>query len=151
MAKKSIKNQDWLNLCEYVHTQIMGYDETMKLSKYMILRLQGLSKGIFIANNHIEEQAKYDYKTILITFKFCKLNILQGFESNKGNFKDDSHKFNYALSIVDKEINNIVRRLNDVKKSEEKTINIDLENQVHETAKYKKQNKKVSEDLKELW
>ena len=145
------QNPDWVELYTYVHDKIMGYDETMKLSKYMVLRLQGMVKGQFIGNNKHQKQAEYDYRTILITFKMCSPQILQWFESNKTAFKDETHKFNFAMSIIDKEINNVVIRLKNAKKSEEKTVKIELDNQSHEGAMYKTKSKEINNDLKELW
>lgn len=145
------QNPDWVELYTYVHDKIMSYDETIKLSKYMVLRLQGLCKGQTIANNKHKQNAQYDYKTILLTFKMCSPQILQGFEANKSSFNDETHKFNYALAIVDKEINNVVMRLKKAKKSEEKTVNLELDNQVHEGAKYTSKSKDVNDELKELW
>jgi hypothetical protein len=146
------QDPEWVELYEYVREKIMGYDKTIKLPKYMVLRLQGLTKGQFLGNNKQQVNAKYDYKTILITFKFCRQAILQAFEKNKTAFADENHKFNYAMIIIDKEINNIVIRLKNSKKAEEKTINIELENQVHERANYKpKEIKKVNKKLEELW
>jgi hypothetical protein len=145
------QNPDWVELYTYVHDKIMGYDETMKLSKYMVLRLQGMVKGQFIGNNKHQKQAEYDYRTILITFKMCSPQILQWFESNKTAFKDETHKFNSAMSIIDKEINNVVMRIKNAKKSEEKTVKIELDNQLHEGAEYKTKSKEINNDLKELW
>lgn len=146
------QDPEWVELYEYVREKIMGYDKTIKLPKYMVLRLQGLTKGQFLGNNKQQVNAKYDYKTILITFKFCRQTILQAFEKNKTAFADENHKFNYAMIIIDKEINNVVIRLRNSKKAEEKTINIELENQVHERANYKpKEVKKVNKKLEELW
>lgn len=145
------QNQDWVDLYTYVHDRIMGYDETIKLSKYMVLRLKGMTKGQFICNNKHQKQAEYDYKTILITFKMCSPQILQGFEANKTVFKDETHKFNYAMSIIDNQINDVVVRLRNAKRSEEKTVNLELNNQVHDSAEYIAKNKDVNEELKELW
>jgi len=145
------QNPEWVELYEYVREKIMGYDKTIKLPKYMVLRLQGLIKGQFLRNKKQQVNAEYDYKTILITFKFCRQSILQAFEKNKTAFADENHKFNYAMIIIDKEINNVVVRLRNGKKSEEKTIKLELENQIHEGAEYKAKVKKVNKELEELW
>lgn len=145
------QDPEWVELYEYVREKIMGYDKTIKLPKYMVLRLQGLTKGQFLGNKKQQVNANYDYKTILITFKFCRQAILQAFEKNKTAFADENHKFNYAMIIIDKEINNVVVRLKNGKKSEEKTINIELENQVHEGADYKPKSKDANKELEGLW
>lgn len=145
------QDQDWVALYEYVHDKVMGYDKTIKLSKQMVLRLKGMVTGQFIANKNQKQNAQYDFKTILITFKMCSPQILQGFEANKTAFKNEMHKFNYAMTIIDSNINDVVLRLKNAKKSEEKTENIKLDNQVHEGAEYKTKNKKINDNLKELW
>lgn len=145
------QDPDWEELYEYVREKIMGYDKTIKLPKHMVLRLKGLTKGQFFGNKKQQIHAEYDYKTILITFKFCRQSIMQAFEKNKTAFTDENHKFNYAMIIIDKEINNVVIRLKNAKKSEEKTINIELDNQVHEGAEYKTKSKDTNKELEGLW
>ena len=145
------QNPDWIALYEYIKIEILKYND-MKLPKYLVLRLQGMTKGQFIANKKNSINASYDYKTILITFKFCKTSILQAFESNKSNFKDEQHKLNYMMAIIDSEINNVVMRLKNAKKAEEKIVNIDLENQTNEGAEYiSKSSKPISKEMGELW
>ena len=61
-AKKEPKNKEWIDLCEYVKKEILQYDDNMKLPKHLILKLQGLKKGLHIANNNIEsEEFLYNY------------------------------------------------------------------------------------------
>lgn len=145
------QDQDWIALYEYVHDKVMSYDETIKLSKQMVLRLKGMTTGQFMANKKQKINAQYDYKTILITFKMCLPQILQSFELNKTAFKNEMHRFNYAMTIIDNNINDVVIRLGKAKKAEEKTENIKLDNQIHESAEYKTKSKKINDDLKELW
>ncbi len=144
-------NPEWVELYDYVHDKIMGYDKTVKLPKYIILRLQGLSKGQFIGNNKLEKLAQYDYKTILLTFKMCRLEIMNMIEKNKTTYKNEQHKFNAIMTIIDREINNVVLRLKNVKKSEEKTVNIELYNQTHDSAEYIPKSKQVKKELEDLW
>lgn len=148
---KSEKYIDWCNLYEYVKHEILGYTDNIKLPKYMILRLKGFCDGQYIKNNKHNENAKYDYKTILITFKFCRQEIMNMLEKNKTTYKNEQHKFNAIMCIIDREINNVVIRLNSVKKSEEKTLNMKLENQVHETAEYKSKSKEIKKGMEDLW
>jgi hypothetical protein len=145
------KNADWLDLCEYVKNIILGYDDTMVMPKHLIFRLQGMFKGQFLGNNNLDINAWYDYKTILLTFKFCKGEILQGFEKNKSSFTDENHRINFMMKIIDGELNNVVMRLKKAKKSEEKTENLQLDNQIHETAEYIPKSKIVNKELEELW
>ena len=145
------QDQDWIALYEYVHDKVMNYDETIKLSKQMVLRLKGMTTGQFMANKKQKINAQYDYKTILITFKMCLPQILQSFELNKTAFKNEMHRFNYAMTIIDNNINDVVIRLGKAKKAEEKTENIKLDNQIHESAEYKTKSKEINDNLKELW
>ena len=104
MARKKMskeESQDWEELYMYVKN-LMGYDENQSLSKHMVLRLKGLLTGKFIENKNIKDNSNYSYKTILNTFKFCSFDIKNAFRSK--SFKDESHKFNYALVIVEKNI-----------------------------------------------
>ena len=149
---KKAKQEYWITLCEYVKKEILQYDDDMKIPKFIILRLRGLEKGQFMANKRGRRQANYDYKTILITFKLCKEMILQGFKSNQTKFVDEKHKFNYAMVIIENEINDVVLRLKRARDSENKTIKIKLNNQSNNSAKYKSMRKKKSnKELEKLW
>lgn len=145
------QNQDWIALYEYVHDKVMNYDETIKLSKQMVLRLKGMTTGQFMANKKQKTNAQYDYKTILITFKMCLPAILQGFEGNKTSFKNEMHRFNYAMTIIDNNINDVVMRLEKAKKAEDKTKKIKLDNQTHEGAEYTSKTKDINKELEGLW
>ena len=142
---------DWIDLYEYVRKEIMGYDKSIKLPKYIVLRLQGLTKGQHISNKKHIENAEYDYKTILIAFKFCKPEILAMLEKNKTTYTNEQHKFNAIMCVIDREINNVVIRLRNVKKSEEKIIDIKLENQTHDCAEYKTKSKELNKVSEGLW
>ncbi len=147
---------DWGELYQYIKKDIFEY-ETQRLPKYMILRLKGLAEGKFIANKHIESMAKYDYKHILYAFKINKLKIKEIVKSSA--FKNEQHKFNTIMLIIEKDINDVVNRLNQRKKSEEKIESIDIRNITHQGAKYKNKsnqsngskNKKLNDVLDELW
>jgi hypothetical protein len=145
----------WVELYNYIHDKIMMYDNTIKLPKFIILRLQGLKNGTYIGNKKQKKMAEYDYDTILITFKICRPQILNMLEKNKTTYKDEQHKFNAIMCIIDKEINNVVLKLKNAKKSEEKIIEMNLENQTHESANYisrsKDIKKNIKEELEELW
>lgn len=144
----SRKDADWCELYEYVKTNILGYD-TQKLPSHFILRLKGLAKGKFIANKNIKPMANYDFKTILYTFKICKPAIMEALRSVA--FKDESHKINYIMVIIEKEINNVVERINKKKISEEKVEVIDITHQDNESAEYKRKEKKENKHLEDLW
>jgi hypothetical protein len=156
MDKKPLelrKDKDWCNLYEHVKKEIMGYNENFKLPKAMILRLKGLSEGKFMANKKQKPMASYDFKTILITFQICKVKILDWFKTNNTKFKDEMHKFNSAMIFVENEINDVVIRLNNTIKNNEKVETMKLDNINNEGAEYKSKqnNNKTNKILDELW
>jgi len=143
------EKEDWDELYQYIKTEIFEYAD-QALPKYMILRLKGLAEGKFMANKYVKPMAKYQYKHILYTFKINKVKIKDIIKSSK--FENEQHKFNTIMLIIEKEINDVVERLNKKIKSEEKIETIDLTNTIHEGAEYKnKSNKKTIKELEELW
>ena len=154
MEEKSTKKQEqkeWLELCDYIFKDILQYETGIKFPRYLALRLRGLHEGTFIANKKQKPQASYNYKIILLTFKFCKYSILQYLGPTRDKIKDERHLINTIMTFIEGEMNNVVSRLKNSKKAEEKTIHIELENQVHEGAEYKPKVKKVNKELEELW
>ena len=150
MAKKKMsekEKQDWENL--YYHVKnLLGYDENQALSNTMVLRLKGLLTNKFIENGNIESTANYSYEVILNTFKFCKLDIDKALKTN--NFKDEMHRFNYLLKIVEKNINTVYVKMKGVQKSEEKIEEIDTTIANYVGVKYEiKRNKK--DKFSDLW
>lgn len=151
-TKKHMSQQeieDWENLYEYVRHNVLGYDENQSLSKTMVLRLKGLSNNKFMANNNIDDTANYSYKVILNTFKFCMLDIQRGLRTV--TFKDEDHKFNYILKIVESNLNTVYMRMKNAAKANEKTEKIDMAAQFYNGAEYKQTEKRVSDRLNDLW
>ena len=113
MAKRSKEhyteqeNVEWNELYQYVHDKVFEYDDTMKLSQYMILRLKGLREGNYIANKNLPRNAKYPFSAILNTFKLCYKNI------------------KYAMAIVESNLNDVYKRMRDIEIAKEKQDNID--------------------------
>ncbi len=145
------QDPEWINLYEYVKKEIMEYPDDFKLPKFIILRLRGLAKGQFLANKKQPPMANYEYKTILYTFKICKLSILTGFKSNNTKFTNEQHKFNYAMVIIENNINDMVIRLKNAKSAKEKTESLKMDNINHEGAEYISKTKKENNNLKDLW
>lgn len=127
----------------------MGYDENQSLSSKMALRLKGLKVNKFIENKAIADTANYSYKLILTTFKFCSVEIDRAFRSK--NFKDEMHKFNYALTIVESNLNTVYTRMKNAVKAEEKTQTMDVKTATHTGASYQRKTKETSSNLEELW
>lgn len=150
MAKKKMtekEKQDWESLYYYVKN-LLGYDENQALSSTMVLRLKGLLTNKFIENNNIENTANYSYETILNTFKFCSPDIYRALRTN--NFKDEQHKFNYILKIVEKNINTVYMKMKNVEKAKEEAKSVTVEMPIHTGAKFKPK-EKTTDKFSNLW
>ncbi len=142
------EKRDWESLYMYVKSKIMGYDENQALSSTMVLRLKGLLTNKFIENNNIEDTANYSYETILNAFKYSSLDIQNALRTN--NFKDEMHKFNYILKIVEKNINTVYMKMKNAEKAKEEAKNTTVEAPTHTGAEFKpRENKK--DKFTNLW
>lgn len=146
---KKDSQEDWIELYEYVKKDILGYTEDMKLPKRFVLRLQGIHKGVFIGNKNIPSQAEYSYKTILLTFKIKKLDIIIGMKNN--TFKDENHKINYIMSIVESAINDTVIKMKNAKKAEEAAIQVEIQDSENKATYKKKTKENKNKRLNDLW
>ena len=144
------EKKDWKELCDYIKI-IFGYDENMKFPKYMALRLKGLAEGKHMANNNIQNEANYGFDTILLTFKVKRMNIDYALKTK--NFKDEKHKINYVMTIIDSSINDVyLKQLNN--KTQEKKSEIIATNVIEvnsNKAEYKKRTKECIDELNDLW
>lgn len=141
------KDLDWEELYNYVKLDILKYKDK-KMPKSIVLRLIGLKDGKFYANNKVKSEATYDYKLILLTFKLMKGTILNCLSNTE--IKNEQHKVNLIMKIVENEINNVKDRIESKQKSEEKLLNIDFTHQIHEQSNYTKKST-VNKKLKKLW
>ena len=152
MAKKKMTEEEkksWENLYYYVKN-LLGYDENQALSSTMVLRLKGLLTNKFIENNNIESTANYSYETILNTFKFCSPDIQKALRTNI--FKDENHRFNYILKIVEKNINTVYMKMKNVQKAKEEAKNTAIDVSTHIGAEYQRKTKEVNNKLlSDLW
>lgn len=141
MTKKKMSEQekkDWDELYSYVK-ELMGYDDKTSLSRTEVLKLKGLTRGQFIANNNQQELAEYSFYEILVTFKVCKFDIIRGFRSN--SFKNNGHKFNYMIKIVEGNLSTVRERLKSRQQAEQKIESIEVN--MIEGATYKRKTKEV--------
>jgi hypothetical protein len=147
--KKPPKDKDWDELYMYVKNDLLGYKDK-KLPQQFVLRLLGLKDGKFMANSHVEAQASYPYKTILLTFKLNRGKIDSYMMST--TFKDERHLFNGLMVIVESEINNTVDILNRKVKAEAKIEIMDISVHSHDSAEYKSKGNttKVNDRLRGL-
>lgn len=147
MSEQEIK--EWDELYQYIKKDIFEYNSE-KLPRYMILRLKGLKEGKFIANTKVIPMANYEFNQIMYTFKANKIKIKQIVKSQ--DFKNEQHKFNTIMLIIEKEINDVVNRLKQADKNKQKIEDMSIENIVHKGAEYKNnRTKKLTNELKELW
>ena len=114
------KNEDFLQMCNWVERELMGYSGTQRLHKNACLRLQGLRKGQSIAN------------------KYVILKAIKG-----KTFNSEDQKVAYICAIVSNRINDMYTRMKNAKKSEEKSEKIDIGAQNSEAAKYQRQTEEV--------
>lgn len=153
MAKKKHLTEqekiDWDNLYQYVRHNVMGYDNTQSLSRTMVLRLKGLLVNKFIETYSIEDSASYTYQLVLTTFKFCMPDIQRGLRSN--SFRDENHKFNYVMKIVESNLNTVYMRIKNSEKSKEKTETTSMDAATHNGADYQSKTSKTSKKLEDLW
>lgn len=140
---------DWDELYEYIRTDIMGYPKTKALPTYFVLRLKGLVEGKFVSNKAQKSYGSYEYKTILYAFKICKPNLLRAFANVA--IQDEQHRFNLIMSIIEREINDVVDRLARAKETKEKMKTKELPHQMNERAEYKAKKKRENKHLDDLW
>lgn len=152
MNKAETKNNEkWIELCEYVKKDILEYDDNMKFPQYLALKLQGIKRGEHIANNHHKANANYDDDTILYTFKICRNKIVDYLHRNEKRIKDEKHKINLIMKMIEPEINDVYLRLKRVEKSKAKAKSINYANQSSGGAGYTKKTKETSEKMKKLF
>lgn len=150
MAKKKMTDkdkQDWESLYYYVKN-LLGYDKNQALPSTMVLRLKGLLTSKFMENNNIKDNANYSYETILNTFKFCSPQIQKALRTN--NFKNETHRFNYILKIVESNINDVYIKMKALEKAKEEAKNTIVEIYTHVGAEYKPKEKK-KDKFSDLW
>lgn len=151
VSKKEKEKTPWDELCEYVKSDILEYDENQMFPKYLALKLQGLKKGQHIANNYCEKNANYDDYTLLCTFKLCKQKIIDYLHSNDRRIKDEQHKINLIIKMVEPEINDVYVRLQKAEKIKSKVEHKSFDNQGNINAEYVTKTKEVNDKLKTLF
>lgn len=137
-------------LYNYVKKQVLKYDDSQNLPSRIVLRLKGLKKGKYIETLKQKDNANYSYKTILYTFQICKPQI--DYALNNIDFKDENHKVNYIIKIVESNVNDVYIRL---KKAEEQKTKIkELDTQFlssNNGHSYTKKTKDTRKNLDDLW
>jgi len=152
-AKKEQEKElkEWDSLYQYVKYDVLNYDDDMNVPKFMILRLKGLRNGTFVANKDQKANKHYSFDVILMTFKACRQDILK--YTTQNTFKDEKHKVNYIMVIIESNINDIALRLKRAQANKIRTEKIKVENtNSDESAQYKTKTEQTSSDiLDNLW
>jgi len=148
---KKTDDTPWVRLCEYVKLEILEYDNEMKFPPYLALKLKGLGYGNYIANNNVEHQANYGYDVLLVAFKLNRRKIVDYLHRNDKKIKDEKHKINIIMKMIEPELNDIHLRMQQNSKVEERISTIDMGNQSNKNAGYTKKTKEVSDKLKDLF
>jgi hypothetical protein len=141
-------------LYEYIRGIIFEYGET-PLPRYFVLRLKGLHTGKFMANKNSKSRGSYSYTAIYATFKLKEKYIKQMIKANK--FKDEKHKINYIMVMVESDINNVVKMINRKIKTTE-IAKVQADKQLKDKTKskeyktgHKSEKGKLSDKQKQLW
>lgn len=145
------KNQDWLDLCEWLEINIFDYDiPNQRLQTPACLVLMGLTKGQEFANNDKETHGCYPYNVILMAFKLNKNKILKALKGK--DFKNkERQKMSYICAIVKDSINDVYTRYVNMQKIDEKIDYIDTSISINKGAEYKKKETKINPRLEGLW
>lgn len=153
-----IDQVEWEELYRYVFSDIFGYKQGMKMPPYIIMRLKGLRDGKFHGNKNIQKCADYSFKTILLTFKAKKVDILSMYD--RMTFKDESHRMNAVMKVIENHINEIAMRLNRNVETNNKLSSLEIcDLQISEESSTptktehstEKQQNKMAEKFKNLW
>ena len=109
------KNEDFLQMCNWVERELMGYSGTQRLHKNACLRLQGAKKRTKVwQNNSHEMYGEYPIDVIFNTFKANKYVILKAIKGK--TFNSEDQKMAYICAIVSSRINDMYTRMKNAKK-----------------------------------
>lgn len=86
---------------------ILGYERT-SLARDKVLRLKGITRGQFIANNSCNTEAVFSHEDLMKTIIEYKDAIKKGIERNR--IEDDVHKFLYACKVIESNIDRVSER-----------------------------------------
>jgi len=136
---------DFKEVADYFKTEVLQYKEEQKLDRYTILRLKGLATGQHVANKKQEQHAKYSWEAILLTMKLKRITIHQYLCSR--TFKDEQHKINTIMVILDNGLNDSVKILEKKQKVSQKAESFELPHIDNETAEYKTKSTGVNKKL----
>ena len=143
-----MQDKYWKELYFYVKKEILNYDDEIGLPKFAVLRLKGLTNGKFMANKKTDNNGKYTFKEILIVFKLLKGKI-KSYLSDDTKFKDEQHRINGVIYIVEKEMNEIILKLRKNIQQQENVNRVEVSDK--EVEYVKRDDVGVKNKLKNLW
>lgn len=112
------ERSDWDACYQYFKTKLMGIDESRPMDKYAAICLRGLRVGLKnpYGAKTMTVKAGYSYRTILITMKYCSVQIQRAVmnkDFGEGNY-GFKRKVNYIMAILFNHINDVQARLDKV-------------------------------------
>lgn len=145
------EKEQFNNIYTFIKDEIFGGYDDRPLPKDLVLRIKGLREGKHYANKKVKSNGQYDYYVILMTFKAFKYEILTGLKRNESKFKDERHKINYIMAIIDNGIGTIYNKIKNIKNAEDNINRVDINTEA-ETAEYQRKTEEIkSERLKNMW
>lgn len=116
----SEENTEWDAVYRYFRKDILGLGESTPLDQHTIKRLLGLRLGQYYpsGNNTRILKRGYEFKTILVTLKVIKSKVIPYMAT--ASFANGKHKTDSIMRFVTGEINDVHKRLENQKKSNEK-------------------------------
>lgn len=144
-------HQDFLTLCAYIETEILGYEKTQKLQRAGVNRVRGLAKGQVFANNKQEQHGEYPYEVILLTLKANKDRVLNAMHNK--NFDSEAKAIGYMAAIIRDRLNDMYTRYINAKKSKEKINTVNTDIMEYKGAEYKsvERDNKNEDKYSDLW
>jgi hypothetical protein len=122
-SEEENRQRDELN--DYLIKEIFRYGDDKALPRFLWVRINALRTGQTYQRTGMKNQhIYYGFDTILLTFKFCKLDIIRCLDTMQ--FNNEAHKINTIMKIIDYNINTVVDMLKNAKRVDEKIENRDM-------------------------
>lgn len=141
----------WWDKCYKKFKSLIDVPEDKNLEEHAVLRILGLRVGRYVPNGSNVRGLKrgYDYETILYTMMFCTTGISHAMSTM--NFKDQSHKIDYAMKIITNNINFMEQQVKAKRKSERRLESVIIEDKTKYEEMYQvKADKDNSEKIKSV-
>ena len=144
-------------VCQYIKSEILGIKKEFTVPKALVERIMGLRSGQYAPRKnskvHGEEVKGYSYDVILKTVKYKKLDLIISLK-DQSKFKDDQHRVNHIIVIIQNHINDVYWKLKQKEESDKRldSLDINLNEDKHEfKSNTNITENKVSKKLKHLW